>query len=89
MDTNYLIDYNNLVYEVYISDNNEIDVETFYYLFNYLYQRIFINYLFIIFFLTCGGTIFFCNYSENKKKDYVMVSNEDPISIKGEIIEKV
>ena len=94
MDINYLIDNNHEVYSVYISDNNEnistqIDEETFYYLINYLYESIFINYLFIIFFLTCGSTIFLCNYSKKKNQGYEMIHNEDPIPVRGEIIEKV
>ena len=93
MDINYLTDNNNL-YGIYISDENEktstqIDEEMIYYLFNYLYERIFINYLFIIFFLSCGGTIFFCNYEKNKKQGYVIINNEDTKPVKGEIIEKV
>ena len=94
MDINYLIDNNNQLYGIYISNNNEkistqIDEETIYYLFNYLYQRIFINYLFIIFFLTCGGTLFICNYRKKKREGYIMIHNQDAIPVKGEIIEKV
>ena len=94
MDINYFIDNNNQVYSVYISDNKEIistqiDEETFYYLFNYLYEKIFINYLFILFIFTCGGTIFFCNYSKKKKHDYVMIHNQDSIPVTGQIIEKI
>ena len=94
MDINYLMDYNNIVYSIYISDNNEkiftqIDEETFYYLFNYLYEKIFINYLFILFFLSCGSTIFFCNHRTKKRNGYTMITNQDIIPIKGEIIEKV
>lgn len=94
MDINYLIDNNNQLYSVYISDNNEkisneIDEETIYYLFNYLYDRIFINYLLIMFFFTCGSTIFICNYGKRKKKGYMLIKDEEPVIVKGDKIENV
>ena len=93
MDINYLIDNNNEIYSIYISDDdknisNLVDKQTVYYLFNYLYEKIFINYFLIIFFVTCGSSILICNYEKNKK-GYVMINNEDTIPVKGQIIEKV
>lgn len=93
MDINYLTD-NNDLYQIYILDSNQvlskqIDEETFYNLFSYLYDRIFINYLLIMFFFTCGSTIFICNYSKRKKEGYRLIKDEEPVIVKGDIIEKV
>ena len=93
MDLNYLID-NNQLYEFYIFDSNkeistQIDEKTFYYFINYLYDRVFINYLLIIFFFTCSSTIFICNYGRKKKPHYTLIRDQEPIIVEGNIIEKV
>lgn len=94
MDITYLIDDNYKLDSFYISeyDKNlsiEINEETFYYLLNYLYERILFNYLLIIFFFSCGTTIFICNYNTKKKKGYKLIHNQDHSLVKGEIIQKV
>lgn len=93
MDINYLINNNDEIYKLYIFDNKkiftQIDEETFYYLFNYLYDSIFFNYLLIIFFFTCGSTIFICNYKKNQNAEYALIKNEDPIVVHCDKVEKV
>ena len=90
MDTNYIINNDNLfgVDILDIKDKIIIDEYTFNYIINYLFEKVFFNYLLILFILSCGTTFYVCSY-KNNRDGYVLIKNKEPLTIKGEIIEKV
>jgi len=91
MDTNYIQDYNENVIDIYISNIEDkvlIDEYTFSYIINYILQRVYFNHLLIVFFMSCMSTIYICSYSD-KRREYVTISNIEPLSVKGEVLDKV
>lgn len=91
MDLNYLVN-NDEINKFYLKNLSEkilIDKNFFYSVINYLDDKIFINYLLIIFFLSCGCSIYLFNYEKNKNNDYILINNKQPFVSKEKNIENV
>ena len=87
MDTNFALDNGVEIYFSNLENQIIVDEYTFNFLVNYFKEKLFLNYLLIIFLFSCITSFYACNF-KNHRKGYTLV-NQDSVTVKGEAIENV
>ena len=87
MDTNFALDNGIEIYFSNLENQIIVDEYTFNFLVNYFKEKLFLNYLLIIFLFSCITSFYTCNF-KNHRNGYNLV-NQNPVRVKEEAIENV